>query len=138
MAYDPENLRQSIRAFMAARGLRTAPWCRCAGVQESALRGFLAGRSRSLTIETMAKLAEAANASVAEILGTHDADGKGNLAPVARFVLEAHHVRDAAEIAESIAYFQIAYMDSPAADVEHLAATIRTAVDFKLARSGNG
>lgn len=60
--------RAALQAFMAAKGLKPHPWAQAAGLRSSALYNFLAGRSHSLTTDTLQKLARAAGATVDEIL----------------------------------------------------------------------
>lgn len=54
---------------MKARKLKGLPWALKAGVNEGALRNFLAGRSSTLRISTLEKLAEAADATLSEVIG---------------------------------------------------------------------
>ena len=60
--------RSSLKAFMAAKGLKPHPWAQAAGLRSSALYNYLAGRSHSLTADSLQKLAKAADATVDEIL----------------------------------------------------------------------
>lgn len=55
--------------FMTERGLKAHPWARKAGVQSSTLYNYLAGKSASLSTDTLQKLAKAANTTVDELLG---------------------------------------------------------------------
>lgn len=64
-----ESHRTAIRAFMKARGLKTAPWTRDAGVRESTLRDFLSGRNASMTTVTLEKLASVEGTTIAELIG---------------------------------------------------------------------
>lgn len=64
-----ENRRAAIKRFMASRELKTAPWTRAAGVRESTLRDFLSERNSTMTLETLEKLARAADATIAELIG---------------------------------------------------------------------
>jgi transcriptional regulator with XRE-family HTH domain len=54
---------------MKERGLKPAPWALSAGLSDGIVRNFLAGRAESLTAATLEKLAAAANATVAELIG---------------------------------------------------------------------
>lgn len=63
--------RAIIRAFMDARGLRPHPWATQAGIRSSTLYNFLAGKSASLSSDTLQRLAKVANCSVDELLGGH-------------------------------------------------------------------
>jgi hypothetical protein len=60
MAFDPDQRRKALAAFMAAHNLRAYPWATEAGLNEASLRGFFAGRTRTLSDETYERLAEAA------------------------------------------------------------------------------
>lgn len=60
---------RALKRFMESRGLNTYRWSESAGVDEGALRKYLAGKTRTMKHETLEKLASAAQASVAEILG---------------------------------------------------------------------
>ena len=61
--------RDSVRTFMQGRRLQPSVWAAKAGVPASELLAFLSGHARSMTPETLAKLAAAANATEAQILG---------------------------------------------------------------------
>lgn len=61
--------RAALRRFMEERELKAAPWALKAGLADSVVRNFLAGRADSLSGSTLQKLARAANATVAEIIG---------------------------------------------------------------------
>lgn len=65
--------RAALKTFMAAKGLKPHPWAQAAGLRSSGLYNFLSGRTHSLSAESLQKLAQAANATVDEILS-------GNLA----------------------------------------------------------
>lgn len=65
----PDSRRTAIRRFMSDRRLKVQPWSVKAGVEEGTLRGFLAGRTRSMRYDTLEKLAAAENVSVAEMIG---------------------------------------------------------------------
>lgn len=60
--------RDALRRFMRARDLKVLPWATRAGIRESTLRNFLAGRTDSLTQRTLAKLAAAERVSAAQML----------------------------------------------------------------------
>jgi hypothetical protein len=64
-----EQAREAIRAFMKDRGLNTNSWSKTAKLPESVLRGFLAGRTKTMNASTMMRLAQAAGVSVAEMIG---------------------------------------------------------------------
>lgn len=63
------NPRDSFRAFMEERKLKPHPWAQKAGVRSSTLYNYLAGKSASLSSDTLQKLARAANSTVDELLG---------------------------------------------------------------------
>jgi phage repressor protein C with HTH and peptisase S24 domain len=65
----PKSLRRALRAFMDDRGLNQTAWAKKAGLSESTVRNFLNGDSDSMTIVNYAKLAAAAESSVAELVG---------------------------------------------------------------------
>lgn len=54
---------------MEGRGLKPHPWAQAAGLRSSTLYNFLAGKSATLSSESLERLAQAAGASVDEILG---------------------------------------------------------------------
>lgn len=69
-AAQDDPLRTAIRRFMAGRpALNAYAWCRAAGIHESVLRGFLDGRSQSLTFRTLQRLAQAAGVKVSQLTG---------------------------------------------------------------------
>ena len=53
--------RDAFRAFMIARHLRPSEWARAAGVPSGEILGFLTGKTRSITPQTLERLAKAAN-----------------------------------------------------------------------------
>lgn len=57
---------------MDARGLKPHPWATKAGIRSSTLYNFLAGKSASLSSDTLQKLAKVAGCTVDELL-----EGKG-------------------------------------------------------------
>jgi phage repressor protein C with HTH and peptisase S24 domain len=65
----PDQRRAAIRRFMAEKNLKPAPWAESAGLSNGIVRNFLAGRADSLSGSTLEKLARAANATVAELIG---------------------------------------------------------------------
>ena len=64
-----DDRRIAIRAFMERKKLKVLPWTTAAKVRESTLRDFLKGRNNTLTLDTLDKLAAAAEATIAEVLG---------------------------------------------------------------------
>lgn len=69
MAKTAKSARDNFRAFMDGRDLKPHPWATKAGIRSSTLYNFLAGKSDSLSTDTLQKLAKAAGATVDEILG---------------------------------------------------------------------
>lgn len=61
--------RNNLLLFMEARGLKPHPWATKAGIRSSTLYNFLAGKSASLSSDTLQKLAKAAGATVDQVLG---------------------------------------------------------------------
>src|SRR4051794_2018022 len=67
------DLRAALTSFMEAHDFTVSRWCKDAGVPESALRNFLAGRSNTLTYLTLAALATAAQVPLAMLVtGSED------------------------------------------------------------------
>jgi phage repressor protein C with HTH and peptisase S24 domain len=64
-----DKRRQGIRAFMAAHGLKAKPWAVEAGIAEGGLRDYLSGRTSSMTVEALDRLAVAAGTTVSELIG---------------------------------------------------------------------
>ena len=63
-----ERSKAALQSFMDAKGLKPHPWAQAAGLRSSTLYNFLAGRSHSLTADSLQRLAKAAGATVDEIL----------------------------------------------------------------------
>ena len=62
MAFDPIQRRAALKQFLKDnKKLKVFPWSERADLAEATLRGFIAGRSRTLSDETYEKLAEAAS-----------------------------------------------------------------------------
>jgi hypothetical protein len=61
--------RDTFRAFMTAHHLRPSEWARDAGVPANEILAFLTGRARSFSPGVAEKLAMAAKATLAEMLG---------------------------------------------------------------------
>ncbi len=66
-----DSRRAAIRRFMEAQRppLKVSPWATKAGIKEGTLRAFLSGKSNAMRHDTLEKLADAANASVSEVIG---------------------------------------------------------------------
>jgi transcriptional regulator with XRE-family HTH domain len=58
-----------LKSFMVNRDLKPHPWAQKAGIRSSTIYNFLAGKSATLSSDTLEKLAQAAGATVDEILG---------------------------------------------------------------------
>jgi hypothetical protein len=61
--------RDAFRAFMTARHLRPSEWAQAAGVPANEILAFLTGCARAFSPGVAEKLAAAANATVADMLG---------------------------------------------------------------------
>lgn len=61
--------RDTFRAFMTAHRLQPSQWAADAGVPANEIRAFLTGRARSFSPGVAEKLAAAAKATLAEMLG---------------------------------------------------------------------
>jgi phage repressor protein C with HTH and peptisase S24 domain len=64
-----DEKRAAFRRFMAERELKVKPWSQLAKVGDGTVRNYLEGRTESLTHTTLEKLAFAANATIAELIG---------------------------------------------------------------------
>jgi len=60
--------RDAFRAFMVARHLRPTEWARAAGISAGEILGFLTGKSRSITPQSLEKLARAAGCAPDDLL----------------------------------------------------------------------
>ncbi|CAK0756581.1 hypothetical protein CCP2SC5_2230003 [Azospirillaceae bacterium] len=80
---DWERRVAAINRFMERRGLKPSPWAEKAGVANGALRNFRKGISKSLSQETLEKLATAAGTTVAVLLGEQE-DSDAPLLPPQR------------------------------------------------------
>ena len=56
--------RDSFRAFMVVRRLRPSAWAKAAGIAPGEVMAFLTGHARTISLRSLEKLAQAANASV--------------------------------------------------------------------------
>lgn len=74
----PEStiLRERLKQFIQRKGLTITGWCKRAGITEATLRGFLNGRSQTLTHATLAALATAAGEPIAALLKGRSAWGE--------------------------------------------------------------
>lgn len=64
----PGDRAAALKRFMESRGLKAHPWATAAGLRSSTLYNFLSGKSQSLSSESLERLAQAAGATVDEIL----------------------------------------------------------------------
>lgn len=72
MSAKENSRRAAVRAFMVARNLKVKPWTAAAGIAESGLRAYLKGGpsgTSSMTYDALDRLAAAADATVAELVG---------------------------------------------------------------------
>jgi transcriptional regulator with XRE-family HTH domain len=63
-----ERHRKALRFWQAELCLKTASWCKRAGISEGTLRNFLSGVSATIEIDTLEALAEAIGKSIGELL----------------------------------------------------------------------
>jgi phage repressor protein C with HTH and peptisase S24 domain len=69
MAAASDERRKAIHRFMAAKGLKPKPWAVSAHLSPKTLSNFLNRKSESLTHTSLEKLARAADATIAELIG---------------------------------------------------------------------
>lgn len=74
-----DSTRDNIRQFIDRHGLHVKPWAQAAGISPGTLRSFLKGDTASLKHDTLTKLAQAANASVWEVIGEEAQPGMHDL-----------------------------------------------------------
>jgi SOS-response transcriptional repressor LexA len=103
VAKDPDQKRDALRRFLQDRQLKPAPWAKAAGVNANALYNFLNGVSQSLSGETYAKLARAAEVPVWRISGEQPDPPSPTTIWVAGHV-EAGEWREAIEWDRSLQY----------------------------------
>lgn len=102
---------------MDARGLKPKPWAISAGLSDGVVRNFLAGRAESLSGSTLEKLARAADATVAEIIGekTREPRSSRDVAAVQGLAVQAG-MGGGVEISEEPAgepfYFRRSWLES--------------------------
>jgi transcriptional regulator with XRE-family HTH domain len=60
----------ALKRFMASRGIKPHPWAQQAGLRSSTLYNFLSGTSKSLSSDSLERLARAAGVTVDELLGS--------------------------------------------------------------------
>ena len=100
MSSESDRQRAAIKDFMASRNLKPRPWCEKAKVAEGTLRAFLKGATRSLTTDTLAKLAQAENVTISEILG--EASNTNNVSPSPSRQAVAADIAKEAELEDQI------------------------------------
>jgi hypothetical protein len=61
MSFDPKRRRAALAKFLKGAELHILPLAKTAGLGEATVRGFLAGRTRTLSDETYERLADAAS-----------------------------------------------------------------------------
>ncbi len=61
--------RETFRAFMVARHLRPSEWAKAAGIAPGEVMAFLTGHARTISPQSLEKLAQAAKASVDDFFG---------------------------------------------------------------------
>lgn len=64
-----ESTRDNLERFITQRGLKIKPWAKEAGLSDATVRSFLKGRTTSLSYSTLERLAQAAGATVDEMIG---------------------------------------------------------------------
>lgn len=64
-----DRYRDALRAFMARRKLNIHGWTKSAGIADSNLRNFMVGDADTITLNVLQPLADAAGASISEIIG---------------------------------------------------------------------
>lgn len=85
-----DRRRLELERFIAARGLKVAPWARKAGVSEGTIRNFLMKRSATLTQATVDALAMAIGVAASVIFPSHDAKQNGARAAKLTFLAKSH------------------------------------------------
>jgi len=61
--------REAFRAFMVARRLRPSEWAKAAGIAPGEVMAFLTGHARTISPQSLERLARAAKASVEDFFG---------------------------------------------------------------------
>jgi transcriptional regulator with XRE-family HTH domain len=65
---DADELREALREHLEMRGWSVNAWAQKAGIREGTLRNFLAGRSETVTYDTLVALARASGIKVSNFL----------------------------------------------------------------------
>lgn len=86
MAFDPDQRRTALRAFLAKHEeLNANRWEKQASLGEGTLRKFLAGATKTLTDETYTKLQDAASSLLGRSVGLYELQGgDGQIVPLPR------------------------------------------------------
>lgn len=116
MAVASDDRRKAIKRFMTARGLKPKPWAMNAGLSPKTLANFLNGDSESVTHTSLEKLARAADATIAEIIGERPAQPRAGREIVTVQGLEVRAAMgEGVEISEEPAgepfYFRKSFVD---------------------------
>lgn len=102
----------ALKKFMESRSLKPHPWALSAGIRSSTLYNFLAGKSATLSSETLEKLAQAAGASVDEILGRVTAHADNASVPL-KWIVGIHGRLFEMDVEEKVAAPAGATKDKP-------------------------
>jgi transcriptional regulator with XRE-family HTH domain len=68
MAFKEDKYRKNLEIFMKRKGLTSYSWAKMAGITEGTIRSYIAGRSNSLTYNTLAKLANCLGVNINELV----------------------------------------------------------------------
>ncbi len=68
MDFNQDKYRINLKIFMKRKGLTSYSWAKMAGITEGTIRSYLAGRSNSLTYNTLTKLANSLGVSINELV----------------------------------------------------------------------
>lgn len=69
MGKSDDEKRDVLRDFISSHGLKIARWAKDSGVDKNAIYNFLNGHSKSLSLQTYAKLARTAGATIEVLSG---------------------------------------------------------------------
>lgn len=69
MQAQSDRIRLSIQSYMKLRDLKVHPWSKAAGVSPGALRNYLKCRSKTLTHDTLQKLADVQGDHLSVLIG---------------------------------------------------------------------
>jgi transcriptional regulator with XRE-family HTH domain len=68
MVITPDTHRAFLLNFMKEHGLNTNKWAKMAGISEGTLRAYLSGRSQTISLETLSKMANAVSLPIVELI----------------------------------------------------------------------